>query len=76
MNIVERNSIDCKSLSTSFEAYQEYMADHNNLRYTEQGEIIPPDLIKDATVVDGVQLQLNFDDQNIADDDTLSVEII
>jgi len=43
---------------TSFKAYQEYMSIHNNLRYTELGEIIPPDLIKDAIVVDGVQLEI------------------
>ena len=62
--------------ATSFEAYQEYMAEHNNLKYTELGEIIPPDLIKDATVVDGVQLSLNFDGEDIADDETISVEIL
>ena len=44
--------------ATSFEAYQTMMSEVNNLRYTELGEIIPPDLIKDATVVDGVQLQI------------------
>jgi len=62
--------------ATSFEAYQEYMANHNNLRYTELGEIIPPDLIKDATVVDGVQLSLDFNGEDIADDDTISVEVL
>ena len=62
--------------ATSFEAYQELMAEQNNLRYTELGEIIPPDLIRDAVVVDGVQLQLNFDGENIADDDTISVEVL
>ena len=62
--------------ATSFEAYQEYMANHNNLRYTELGEIIPPDLIKDATVVDGVQLTLDFNGEDIADDDTISVEVL
>ena len=44
--------------ATSFEAYQMMMSEVNNLRYTELGEIIPPDLIKDATVIDGVQLQI------------------
>ena len=48
----------------------------NNLRYTELGEIIPPDLIKDATVVDGVQLTLDFNGEDIADDDTISVEVL
>ena len=52
------------------------MAEHNNLKYTELGEIIPPDLIKDATVVEGVQLSLNFDGEDIADDETISVEIL
>ena len=58
--------------ATSFEAYQKLMAEVNNLRYTELGEIIPPDLIKNATVVDGVQLQLNFDVD--ADTDTLDLD--
>ena len=52
------------------------MAEHNNLKYTELGEIIPPDLIKDATVVDGVQLPLDFSGEDIADEDTISVEIL
>ena len=62
--------------ATSFEAYQEYMANHNNLRYTELGEIIPPDLIKDAQVKDielgPVQLSLPFD----FDAETDTVEIL
>ena len=62
--------------ATSFEAYLDLMAEHNNLKYTELGEIIPPDLIKDATVVDGVQLPLDFSGEDIADDDTISVEIL
>ena len=62
--------------ATSFKTYQEFMAEQNNLRYTELGEIIPPDLIKDATVVDGVQLPLDFSGEDIADDDTISVEIL
>ena len=61
---------------TSFEAYLDLMAEHNNLKYTELGEIIPPDLIKDATVVDGVQLPLDFSGEDIADEDTISVEIL
>jgi hypothetical protein len=73
---LKRDLYDAWEEATSFEAYLDLMARQNNLRYTEQGEIIPPDLIKDATVVDGVQLPLNFDGQDIADDDTLSVEII
>ena len=62
--------------ATSFKAYQEYMDSHNNLRYTELGEIIPPDLIKNATVVDGVQLPLDFGGKDITDDDTVSVEVL
>jgi hypothetical protein len=62
--------------ATSFEAYQEFMAEHNNLKYTELGEIIPPDLIKDATVVDGVQLPLDFDVDADADTDSLEIEIL
>jgi hypothetical protein len=63
-------------VATSFEAYQEFMAEHNNLKYTELGEIIPPDLIKDATVVDGVQLQLDFGVDTDADTDSLEIEIL
>ena len=59
-------------VATSFEAYQKLMAEVNNLRYTELGEIIPPDLIKDAIVVDGVQLPLNFDVD--AETDTLDLD--
>ena len=62
--------------ATSFKTYQEFMAEQNNLRYTELGEIIPPDLIKDATVVDGVQLPLDFSGEDIADDETISVEVL
>ena len=62
--------------ATSFEAYLDLMAENNNLKYTELGEIIPPDLIKDATVVDGVQLSLDFNGEDIADDDTISVEVL
>ena len=67
---------DAWEVATSFEAYQEMMAEHNNLRYTELGEIIPPDLIKDATVVDGVQLQLDFGIDTDADTDSLEIEIL
>jgi len=73
---LKRDLYDAWEVATSFEAYQELMAEENNLRYTELGELIPPDLIRDATVVDGVQLQLNFDGENIADDDTISVEVL
>ena len=72
----KRDLYDTYEAATSFEAYQELMAEQNNLKYTELGEIIPPDLIRDAVVVDGVQLQLNFDGENIADDDTISVEVL
>ena len=67
---------DAWEVATSFEAYQELMASVNNLRYTEGGEIIPPDLIKDATVVDGVQLQLDFGIDTDADTDSLEIEIL
>ena len=67
---------DAWEVATSFEAYQEMMAEHNNLWYTELGEIIPPDLIKDATVVDGVQLQLDFGIDTDADTDSLEIEIL
>ena len=73
---LKRDLYDAWEEATSFEAYQEYMADHNNLRYTELGEIIPPDLIKDATVVDGVQLQLDFGIDTDADTDSLEIEVI
>ena len=72
----KRDLYDTYEAATSFEAYQEMMAKQNNLKYTELGEIIPPDLIRDAVVIDGVQLQLNFDGENIADDDTISVEVL
>jgi len=49
---------DALEEATSFEAYQRLMTEVNNLRYTELGEIIPPDLIKDATVVEGEQLEI------------------
>ena len=73
---LKRDLYDAWEEATSFEAYQEFMAEHNNLNYTELGEIIPPDLIKNATVVDGVQLQLDFGGEDIADDDTISVEVL
>ena len=73
---LKRDLYDAWEEATSFEAYQEYMAEHNNLRYTELGEIIPPDLIKDATVVDGVQLQLDFGIDTDADTDSLEIEVI
>jgi hypothetical protein len=73
---LKRDLYDAWEVATSFEAYQELMAEENNLRYTELGELIPPDLIRDATVVNGVQLQLNFDGENITDDDTISVEVL
>jgi hypothetical protein len=73
---LKRDLYDAWEVATSFEAYQEFMAEHNNLRYTELGEIIPPDLIKDATVVDGVQLQLDFGVDTDADTDSLEIEIL
>ena len=40
---LKRNLYDAWEEATSFEAYQEFMAEHNNLQYTELGEIISPD---------------------------------
>lgn len=72
---------------TSFEAYQRLMAEVNNLRYTEGGEIIPPDLIKDAIVTDGEQLKIpglfedmglekiELPDISITEDETDTLEI-
>ena len=76
LRVLKRDLYEAYEEATSFEAYQEFMAEHNNLKYTELGEIIPPDLIKDATVVDGVQLPLDFNGEDIADDDTISVEVL
>jgi len=76
LRVLKRDLYEAYEEATSFEAYQEFMAEHNNLKYTELGEIIPPDLIKDATVVDGVQLPLDFSGEDIADDDTISVEVL
>jgi hypothetical protein len=73
---LKRDLYDAWEEATSFEAYQEFMAEHNNLKYTELGEIIPPDLIKDATVVDGVQLQIDFGIDTDADTDSLEIEVI
>jgi hypothetical protein len=73
---LKRDLYDAWETATSFEAYQEFMAEHNNLKYTELGEIIPPDLIKDATVVDGVQLPLDFGVDADADTDSLEIEIL
>jgi len=75
---LKRDLYDAWEVATSFEAYQELMAEENNLRYTELGELIPPDLIRDAVVVDGVQLQLDFgcDIDTDADTDTLEVEVL
>ncbi len=61
--------------ATSFEAYQDFMASSTNLRYTEGGEIIPPDLIRGAEVRDvelgPIQLSLPFDSD--AETDTLEI---
>ena len=73
---LKRVLYDAWEEATSFEAYQEFMAEHNNLNYTELGEIIPPDLIKNATVVDGVQLPLDFGVDTDADTDSLEIEVI
>ena len=73
---LKRDLYDAWEEATSFEAYQEFMAEHNNLKYTELGEIIPPDLIKNATVVDGVQLPLDFGVDADADTDSLEIEIL
>jgi len=73
---LKRDLYDAWEEATSFKAYQEFMSEHNNLRYTELGEIIPPDLIKDAKTKDvklgPVQLSLPFD----FDAETDTVEIL
>ena len=60
---------------TSFEAYQELIATEGN-RYTKDGSLIPPNLIRDAQVKDielgPVQLSLPFD----FDAETDTVEIL
>ena len=73
---LKRDLYSAYEAGTTFEAYQEFMAEHNNLKYTELGEIIPPDLIKDATVVDGVQLQIDFSFDTDADTDSLEIEVL
>ena len=50
--------------ATSFEAYQALMDELDN-RYTEDGTVIPHNLIEGATVIDGVQLQQDFDNIEI-----------
>ena len=73
-----RNDLyDAWEEATSFEEYQKMMAEVNNLRYTELGEIIPPDLIKNATVVDGVQLQIPglFEDMGMEEVELPSLDI-
>ena len=73
---LKRELYDSYEVATSFEAYQEFMAEHNNLKYTELGEIIPPDLIKNATVIDGIQLPLDFGVDVDADTDSLEIEVL
>ena len=74
---LKRDLYDAYEEGTSFEAYQELMATLDN-RYVEDGEVIPHNLIKDATVINGVQLQLDFgcDIELDADTDTLEVEVL
>ena len=48
--------------SSSFEAYYNVLSDSDNV-YTVTGSIIDPTFIKNAYVIDAVQLSLDFDDQ-------------
>ena len=72
---LKRDLYDSWEVATSLEAYQELMATLDN-RYTKDGEVIPPDLIKDAKVrgveLGPVQLRLPFD----FDAETDTVEIL
>lgn len=72
---LKRDLYDAYEVATSLEAYQELMATLDN-RYTKDGEVIPPDLIKDAKARDielgPVQLRLPFD----FDAETDTVEIL
>ena len=49
--------------STSFEAYCEIMCNSDSV-YTEDGTLVDPVFISGATIIEGVQLALDFDDQN------------
>ncbi len=49
--------------STSFEAYVEVMHANQNV-YTEDGSIVDPAFIENATVIDGYQLKLDFEDHS------------
>ena len=72
---LKRDLYDSWEVATSLEAYQELMATLDN-RYTEDGEVIPSNLIKDAKARDvklgPVQLSLPFD----FDAETDTVEIL
>ena len=72
---LRRDLYEAWEVATSFEAYQELMTGLGN-RYTEDGELIPPDLIKNAEARDiklgPVQLSLPFD----FDAETDTVEIL
>jgi len=46
--------------STSFEAYCDITEDHTV--YTEDGKVVDPSFIKNACVIDAVQLKLDFED--------------
>ena len=48
----------------TFEAYCEYMADIDSVVYTEDGTLVDPIFIRNATVINGVQLALDFEDRN------------
>jgi hypothetical protein len=72
---LKRGLYDSYETATSFEAYLDLMANLDN-RYTEVGEVIPPDLIRNAEVRDvelgPIQLSLPFD----SDAETDTVEIL
>ncbi len=66
---------DAYETGTSFEAYQGLMAELDN-RYMEDSTMIPHNMIENATIIDGVQLQLDFGIDADADTDSLEVEIL
>lgn len=72
---LKRDLYSAYEAGTSFEAYQAMMCELDN-RYMEDGTMIPHNMIKDATVVDGVQLQIDFSFDTDADTDSLEFEVL
>ena len=60
LSIFHRGLYDHYEESTSFEAYCEITEDHTV--YTEDGKVVDPAFIKNASVFDGYQLKLDFKD--------------